>query len=113
MRSLAIVLLLASCGRLQIEDDVAYVPDAYVPPEAVDPCLACSPDQICVTDYANGCPGFAGTKCVTRTIEDACTPSTSQCSEACQEAYCSQPYQCMYRDSCTSASPLAFTCFGP
>ncbi|MGN6106442.1 MAG: hypothetical protein ACTHU0_15155 [Kofleriaceae bacterium] len=73
----------------------------------LDPCEACTPDQLCVQEF-NGTCGQS-TSCVTRTTD---CPSNA-CSPACEQAYCGTPYQCDYRPACGTESPLAFTCYGP
>jgi hypothetical protein len=109
MRSLVLLVLIASCSQLDVEHDNHFVPDAFV--VEPDPCSLCTVDQICVEEFGIDC-AQALPSCVPRTIEDACAPSNASCSADCQEAYCHQPYQCEYRNGCP-ASPLAFTCYGP
>lgn len=76
-------------------------------PEPIDPCIACTTDEICVQSFDGGCTGFAS--CVPRAPEcpdDTCTPD-------CEAAYCNSPTQCQNSVPCGTESPLAFHCYGP
>lgn len=88
-----------------LDDDNEWVVVQCDPP--VDPCEACTADQLCVQLFDGTC-GLV-TSCVTRTID---CPSNA-CSPACEQAYCDAPYQCETRPACGTESPLAFTCYGP
>ena len=113
MRYACVLLLLAGCGRIQIEDDVHPIhgdPDASVNAAA---CGACNPDQLCV-EFFDGTCGFAGVKCVDKTMP-ACEPSPAACTPECEQTYCkpnNDIFQCAYRNGC-NPDPRAFTCYGP
>jgi hypothetical protein len=116
MRYVLLLLPLAACWRLQVEDDmqppIHEYPDAAVNPNATA-CSACTSDQLCV-EFFDGTCGFAGVKCVEKTMP-ACEPSLAACSPECEQAYCkanNDIFQCDYRNGC-NPDPRAFTCYGP
>ena len=104
------ILLLAACGTSAKQ----VAPDAPPDSVAVDPCAACTTDQLCVQRFDGTC-GLA-TECVPRatTCHDPALTETG-CSQACNDAYCPSPYMCLTRLGCTGKppSPNAFTCYGP
>lgn len=77
---------------------------------AIDPCLLCAAGQICVQSFDGTCRNFS-TQCVTKTVD--CAPASNACTQACQDAYCASPTQCMIRGTCGGESTHAFTCYGP
>ncbi|HEY6039762.1 MAG TPA: hypothetical protein VIV58_36025 [Kofleriaceae bacterium] len=111
-----LLLLLAGCWRLQIEDDVHPIhgdPDAYLPPDA-SVCGTCTSEQLCVQFFDGTC-GNAGVKCVPITVT-GCEPSLAACSAECEQAYCKPDndiFGCMYRGGSCNPDPHAFTCYGP
>ncbi len=107
---LAAVLLLAACGTKA----PLVAPDAPPDSVAIDPCDACTPDQLCVEDFDGTC-GAAST-CVARAATCHDPSLTEQaCSQACNDAYCRAPLSCLDRLTCSNKppSPKAFTCYGP
>jgi len=115
MHYACVLLLVASCGRITIEDDATPIhgdPDASVSPNATA-CSACNSEELCV-EFFDGTCGFAGVKCVAKTMP-ACEPSVAACSTECDQAYCkpaNEIFQCAYRNGC-NPDPRAFTCYGP
>ena len=110
MRYAYVLLLLAGCWRLEVEDD-AQPPDAKV--SVSHACDACSPDQQCVQYFVVSC-GDAGVRCLPKV--EGCAPGSSACSAECQVAYCTMddphsPWGCMYGSEC-AADPRAFVCNG-
>ena len=114
MRLALLLLSLAACGRLTIED---HNPDHLGDPDAsvnVAACGQCTSDQLCI-EFFDGTCGFAGVRCVEKTMP-ACEPSLAACSPECEQAYCkpeSSVYGCMYRGGSCNPDPRAFTCYGP
>lgn len=116
MRYACILLLLAGCGRIQVEDDIQPPhgdPDASLGSNA-NVCGGCTSDQLCV-EFFDGTCGFAGVRCVARTVP-GCDPSLAACSAECEQAYCKPDnsiFGCMYRGGACDPDPRAFTCYGP
>ncbi len=97
MRFSLAILMIAACGG------------GSHPPDASDPCAACSADEICVQRYGGLCEAGHSTDCIAKTVE---CPQNA-CTASCEAVYCTSPYQCMTRPLCGDESPLAFTCYGP
>jgi hypothetical protein len=77
-------------------------------------CNSCTSDQLCI-EFFDGTCGFAGVKCVAKTMA-ACEPSLAACSSECEQAYCKADndiFGCMYRGGSCNPDPRAFTCYGP
>jgi hypothetical protein len=116
MRTVLLLSLLSACSRLQIEDDI-QPPDHLGDPDAsvnAAACGQCTSDQLCI-EFFDGTCGFAGVKCVAKTMP-ACEPSLAACSPECEQAYCKADndiFGCMYRGGSCNPDPRAFTCYGP
>ena len=99
-----IALVLAACGTSRPQ----------VAPDAPDPCDRCTGSELCVQRFDGTCT--LDTECVPRAMTCE-TPSLTEtsCSQACSDAYCPSPYQCMTRVGCGGMPPSgkAFTCYGP
>jgi hypothetical protein len=107
----AVVLSLIGCGgsdeRLPQHVDP---PDAEVSTaDAMNPCLACAPGEVCVQRFDGDCAVL-----VTCETLGALTCAPDTCTEECQAALCGgEPYQCMTRPPCGTEVAGAFTCYGP
>ncbi len=104
MRTVLFLALLVGCGTKAKQ----------VAPDAPDPCDRCTGAELCVQRFDGVCT--LDTECIPRAT--ACSaPSLTEtsCSQACNDAYCPSPYQCMTRLGCSGPPPSAkaFTCYGP